>query len=199
MRFEMVRERLELHRFRDGEDPGKQAQVWLEAVQILSRNGDAGEARRMLRSALELDPDNTQAWLWLAKLSQDRREREALLRRVLALEPGHPQARAELARLQGAPDQRAGTRPQGMRLLRWVLGLMILAVTLLVAFLVWGSVDRSLAGLLPTPTPLVTPVPTLAPDEIAVQFVSQLAPVLMFIFMAIVLVIKPMGLFGERE
>lgn len=32
-----------------------------------------------------------------------------------------------------------------------------------------------------------------------VQFVSALAPVLMFIFMAIVLVIKPMGLFGERE
>lgn len=32
-----------------------------------------------------------------------------------------------------------------------------------------------------------------------VQFVSQLAPVLMFIFMAIVLVIKPVGLFGERE
>ena len=31
-----------------------------------------------------------------------------------------------------------------------------------------------------------------------VQFVSQLAPVLMFIFMAIVLAIKPMGLFGER-
>ena len=32
-----------------------------------------------------------------------------------------------------------------------------------------------------------------------VQFVSQLAPVLMFIFMAVVLAIKPMGLFGERE
>jgi branched-chain amino acid transport system permease protein len=32
-----------------------------------------------------------------------------------------------------------------------------------------------------------------------VQFVSALAPVLMFIFMAIVLVFKPMGLFGERE
>ena len=31
-----------------------------------------------------------------------------------------------------------------------------------------------------------------------VQFVSQLAPVLMFIFMAVVLAIKPMGLFGER-
>jgi len=32
-----------------------------------------------------------------------------------------------------------------------------------------------------------------------VQFLSQLAPVLMFIFMAIVLAIKPMGFFGERE
>jgi branched-chain amino acid transport system permease protein len=32
-----------------------------------------------------------------------------------------------------------------------------------------------------------------------IQFVSTLAPVLMFIFMAIVLIIKPMGLFGERE
>ena len=31
-----------------------------------------------------------------------------------------------------------------------------------------------------------------------VQFVSQLAPVLMFIFMAVVLAIKPVGLFGER-
>jgi branched-chain amino acid transport system permease protein len=32
-----------------------------------------------------------------------------------------------------------------------------------------------------------------------VQFVSQLAPVLMFIFMAVVLAIKPTGFFGERE
>ncbi len=32
-----------------------------------------------------------------------------------------------------------------------------------------------------------------------VQFISTLAPILMFLFMAIVLVIKPMGLFGERE
>jgi len=32
-----------------------------------------------------------------------------------------------------------------------------------------------------------------------VQFVSQLAPVLMFIFMAVVLAFRPMGLFGERE
>ncbi len=32
-----------------------------------------------------------------------------------------------------------------------------------------------------------------------VQFFSQLAPVLMYLFMAVVLMIKPTGLFGERE
>jgi len=32
-----------------------------------------------------------------------------------------------------------------------------------------------------------------------VQFLSQLAPVLMFAFMAVVLMIRPMGFFGERE
>ena len=36
-------------------------------------------------------------------------------------------------------------------------------------------------------------------NSYGVQFVSQLAPVLMFLFMAIVLAFKPMGLFGERE
>jgi branched-chain amino acid transport system permease protein len=36
-------------------------------------------------------------------------------------------------------------------------------------------------------------------NSYGIQFVSSLAPVLMYIFMAIVLVIKPMGLFGERE
>jgi branched-chain amino acid transport system permease protein len=36
-------------------------------------------------------------------------------------------------------------------------------------------------------------------NSYGVQFISQLAPVLMFVFMAIVLAIKPMGFFGERE
>jgi tetratricopeptide (TPR) repeat protein len=170
----MARERFGLQRFRNAKDLGRQAQVWLEAGQLLSKNGDAGEARGMLRAALERDPDNTQAWLWLAQLSQDRREREVLLRRVLTLEPEHPQARAELARMQGAPVPSATAKPQRGRLWRWVLGLVILVAVVLAALLVWGSVDRSLAGLLPTPTPLVTPTPTLAPDEIAIQFVSQL-------------------------
>jgi branched-chain amino acid transport system permease protein len=35
-------------------------------------------------------------------------------------------------------------------------------------------------------------------SSFGVQFVSQLAPVLMFVFMAVVLAIKPTGFFGER-
>jgi tetratricopeptide (TPR) repeat protein len=170
----MASERSGLQRFRNAKDLDQQAQVWLEAGQLLSKNSDAGEARRMLRAALEHAPDNTQAWLWLAQLSQDQREREVLLRRVLTLEPEHPQARAELARMQGALEQPAVVNSKRRRLVRWFLGLAILVAALLVALLLWGSVDRSLAGLLPTPTPSVTPTPTPAPDEIAIEFVSQL-------------------------
>jgi branched-chain amino acid transport system permease protein len=36
-------------------------------------------------------------------------------------------------------------------------------------------------------------------NSYGVQFVSQLAPVLMFVFMALILTFRPMGLFGERE
>jgi len=36
-------------------------------------------------------------------------------------------------------------------------------------------------------------------NSYGVQFLSQLAPVLMYAFMAVVLTIRPMGLFGERE
>jgi branched-chain amino acid transport system permease protein len=36
-------------------------------------------------------------------------------------------------------------------------------------------------------------------NSYGIQFVSQLAPVLMFAFMAVVLAFRPMGFFGERE
>lgn len=36
-------------------------------------------------------------------------------------------------------------------------------------------------------------------NSYGIQFISQLAPVLMFILMGVILAIKPMGLFGERQ
>ncbi|MGC9334752.1 MAG: L,D-transpeptidase family protein, partial [Anaerolineae bacterium] len=44
----------------------------------------------------------------------------------------------------------------------------------LAAALIWGPVDSSLAGLLPTATPVPSPTPTRTPAQVATQFVPQL-------------------------
>ena len=172
----MSREKQGLHRFRDAEEPRVEAEAQLEAAKILARQGSLDEARLLLRASIQADPGLADAWLQLAWLTQDPRERTAHLQQVLALEPEHVQAKAELARLQPAveppPTARKATT-QRRRL--WFLALLVLlALFALLALLLWGPVDSSLAGLLPTPTPIVTPAPTLAPNEIAAQFESQL-------------------------
>jgi tetratricopeptide (TPR) repeat protein len=165
-----------LHRFRNAESPESQAQVLLEAARIAARQGNLEESRRLLRSAVQDDPDCTEAWLQLTWLTEEPQKRKTLLRQVLALQPDHVQAQAEMHRLEAAsapPDapQQAGDH----RIRRWALTLLVLAAALsLAALLVWGPVDSSLAGLLPTPTPVVTPKPTLTAGEIAAQFESQL-------------------------
>lgn len=165
-----------MQRFQGADDPAQQAQAWLEAGRIVARQGDTDEARRLFHAGVKADPGCTEAWLQLALLAQNRREREVLLRRVLVLEPDHVQARAELARLHTpAPSSSAARRSYAQRMRRWTLGLLVVAAALfLLVLLVWGPVDRSLAGLLPTPTPLVTPTPTLTPAQLAAQFEPQL-------------------------
>ena len=165
-----------LHRFRNAESPESQAQVWLEAGRIAARQGSLKEARRLLRSAVQNDPDCTEAWLQLAWLTEDPQKRKTLLRQVLALEPDHVQAQAEMHRLEASsarPD--VPKQPGDHRMRRWTLALLVLAASLLLAaLLVWGPVDSSLAGLLPTPTAVVTPRPTLTTSETAAQFEPQL-------------------------
>jgi tetratricopeptide (TPR) repeat protein len=179
----MSKEKRSLQRFRDAHDPCEQSQAWLEAGRLVARQGDLEEARRLLRAAVEADPGCTEAWLQLVWLTEDPRERKALLRQVLAQDPNHVQAQAEWDRLVTSPTAPSPAptppssarkdRPERTRL--WVLGgLVLAAAVLLAALLVWGPVDRSLAGLLPTPTPVVTPMPTLAPPGVAAQFEPQL-------------------------
>jgi tetratricopeptide (TPR) repeat protein len=172
----LLREQVGLQRFRNAEKPENQAQVWFEAGRLAAGQGNMEEARRMLRSAVQDDPDYTGAWLQLAWLTEDPQERVMLLRQVLALEPDHAGAQAEMERLEASsvlPD--APSQPSDHRLRRWGLALLVLAAALfLVILLVWGPVDSSLAGLLPTPTPTATPMPTLTPGETAAQFEPQL-------------------------
>jgi tetratricopeptide (TPR) repeat protein len=172
----MSKEKPGLQRFWNADDPGQQAQAWLEAGRIVARQGDADEARRLFRAAVKANPGCAEAWLQLASLAQNRRECEALLRRVLALEPDHVQARAELARLRTpALSSDASRTAYVQRMRRWTLALLVVAAALfLLVLLVWGPVDSSLAWLLPTPTPFVAPTPTLTPAEVAAQFEPQL-------------------------
>jgi tetratricopeptide (TPR) repeat protein len=172
----MSREKQGLHRFRDAVEPTVEAEAQLEAAKILSRRGNVDEARVLLRAAVQSDPGLVDAWLQLAWLAQDPRERLALLRQVLALDPEHPQAKAELAKLQPAsePPPAPAQAPKGWRRLRFLALLVVVGFFVLVALFLWGPVDRSLAGLLPTATPIVTPAPTLAPSELAAQFEAQL-------------------------
>ena len=167
---------MSLQRFRDAENSCKEAQVWLEASQISASQGNVAEARRLLRRAVEADPDCAEAWQHLAELAEEPREREVLLRRASALAPEHARAPAELAgaRVPTPPPSAApGVSPKRTR--RWILGaLALVAVLLVLALLAWGPVDQSLAGLLATPTPTPTPAPTLTPAEIAAKFEEQL-------------------------
>lgn len=162
----MSRERQGLHRFRKGAEPATEAQTRFEAARVLARQGNLDEARVLLRASVQTDPGLVDAWLQLAWLTENPRERTALLQHVLTLEPDHAQAKAELARLQPiiVPPPPARKPSTGRRSI-WFLGsLVLLALLALAALLFWGSVENSLARLLPTATPIVTPVPTLAPD-----------------------------------
>jgi tetratricopeptide (TPR) repeat protein len=171
----MAGNRRGLQRFRDGEDPGEQARLRLEASRIVARQGDLDEARRLLHKAVWIDPGCVEAWLQLAWLTNDRRERRALLRQVLALEPGHVRAQAELARPAQSLRSPRKARVGGGQHRRWALTLLVLAILVsLMALLVWGPLEDSLAWLIPPATPTIPPAPTRAPDEIAAQFVPQL-------------------------
>jgi tetratricopeptide (TPR) repeat protein len=163
-----------LYRFRSGNDGQDLAQVQLEGARVLTRQGDMEQARRLLREAVQADPDCVAAWLQLAWLAQDPVERKMLLQRVVSLAPGNTRAQAELAHLDrslaagSAPAQpRWSWRPWGLALLA------IAALAFLVVALLLGPVD-SLARLLPAAALQPTATPTRTPAEMAAQFYPQL-------------------------
>lgn len=73
-----------------------QVQPYLRRGLSAARTGDYSEARRWLVAALDRDPDNITALLWLAWLAPTRQESLVLLSRVLELDPGNERARAAL-------------------------------------------------------------------------------------------------------
>lgn len=62
--------------------------------------GDAFTARQRFRQALEIDPDQVDAWIGLAGAVRPYRERREHLQRALAIAPGHPAASAALVEVE---------------------------------------------------------------------------------------------------
>lgn len=173
-------DRAGLHRFRRAGNANREAELHLQAGRSLAREGAHQEARRLFHAALEADPTCLDANLELARLARSPAERQAYLQQALALDPNHPEAQAAMAARAapaGAPRrERPPRRQESHRSTAWrvwiLLALVLLAGLLLVAILLWGPVDDSLAWLLPPGAP--TTAPTLAPAEIATRFVPQL-------------------------
>jgi hypothetical protein len=66
-----------------------------------ARDGNREEARNLFTLLTRQDPDNIQAWLWLAGVSDDPRQRRAALERALEIDPQNDMALRGLRALNG--------------------------------------------------------------------------------------------------
>ena len=65
-----------------------------------ARVGDLAEARRLLTTATEENPNDIEAWLELAGVVESLEEKKACFAKVLELEPNHTAAKAGLALIE---------------------------------------------------------------------------------------------------
>ena len=63
--------------------------------------GDREEATRLCRQAVDIQPNDKDAWLLLASLVDDPAEKRQIVERVLTMDPFNQEAKAALARLDG--------------------------------------------------------------------------------------------------
>lgn len=69
-------------------EPESILQLGIEAA----RDGNKDEARSLFRLLTRQEPQNAQAWLWLAGVAENRSERQAALEQVITLDPGNDMA-----------------------------------------------------------------------------------------------------------
>ncbi len=69
-----------------------------------AKAGQKDEARQLLQQSIRLEPDNEAAWLWLASVARDNRERLFCLQKILEINPNNETALKALeAANQSAP------------------------------------------------------------------------------------------------
>jgi len=72
----------------------------LQQAQSAIKSGDRTRARQLLRQAIEVDPGNEIAWLWLSALVEDPAQERQCLERVIAINPNNAVAQRHLQRIQ---------------------------------------------------------------------------------------------------
>ena len=158
--------------------------------------GNRSSARSNLQSALQIDPQNITALLWLAYLSENFDERTAFLEKVLAIDPKNERAQKGLV---WAKSQRKGDAPsffsdktspvapipkKRRKLLPLIIILLVLAAllltTLVIARVGMGknssqSSDAPKSNLIVMVVRTFTPVPPIATAvEIAIDTATPL-------------------------
>ena len=101
-----------------------------------AQDGERAEAYRLLSRAVQANPRDARAWLWLFAVADTAGERRACLERVLEIEPENAGARRELERLQtaGPPSLAvAPPAPTGHADKRKIVGLLVIGAGLVAA------------------------------------------------------------------
>ncbi|HMA37808.1 MAG TPA: VWA domain-containing protein [Chloroflexia bacterium] len=85
-----------------------EATSWRDQGIAAARAGQTATARAALEQAVRANPQDAEAWFWLAAVQRDPQQALAALERVLALNPHHPRAQAGVAAIRaqlgaGAP------------------------------------------------------------------------------------------------
>ena len=85
----------------------------LEHAVIALKAGHKTEARGLLAQVIQQDPENAQAWLYMAAAVDTTAQRRTCLERVLALDTHHAVAQRALARLTATSGnaKRARAKP----------------------------------------------------------------------------------------
>lgn len=71
----------------------------LDAGVAAAKRGDRTTGRQLLEQAIEIDPNNELAWIWLASCVNTARERRECLERVLEINPNNKRAQEALQQL----------------------------------------------------------------------------------------------------
>jgi tetratricopeptide (TPR) repeat protein len=104
---------VEVYRHRGIDVAGDQARELRTRGIAAAKAGKKDEARALLQESVRIEPNNEAAWLWLASVARDPRERLFCLEKVLGINPLNETARKAVDAMQGAapPQASPGVRP----------------------------------------------------------------------------------------